>query len=177
MNRDDEDRRGTEEEDEGVPALLLLPSVDETRRDGGGIVDFDAVLDEVGSFGKYQKLVYVLMFFPIVMVSALALVNVFVAAVPDSRCFVPACDDHVDDGYPDAFSPDFGFFANFAIPLDPKEAAVHSPKWPKGFDKCHLFKPFSSSSGPSGQCQPEAFDANQTVPCSYSGKAFFFTSC
>ena len=73
-------------------------------------VDYDSVLDEIGSFGKFQKILYFSVCVPIILTTCIGLSIVFSVAVPKSRCVIPSCDRNVNPQYSDAFSEDFAKF-------------------------------------------------------------------
>ena len=55
-------------------------------------INLDRVLDDVGQFGRYQKVFYVLLCLPAVFTSYVTLSSVFTQATPEFRCVVPLCD-------------------------------------------------------------------------------------
>ncbi|XP_049845121.1 organic cation transporter protein-like [Schistocerca gregaria] len=55
-------------------------------------IDLDDVLEELGHFGKYQILSFVLMGFPTLFLAATSTSFVFTAAELNYRCYVPDCD-------------------------------------------------------------------------------------
>ncbi|XP_055328795.1 beta-alanine transporter-like [Paramacrobiotus metropolitanus] len=61
------------------------------KKSNYGIVDFDDILEEVGSFGKYQKLLIFLVFLPALLPDGVLVLNaVFMAATPaDHWCQLP----------------------------------------------------------------------------------------
>ncbi|XP_059481373.1 organic cation transporter protein [Neocloeon triangulifer] len=56
------------------------------------MVELDAVLSELGDFGRYQAFTYLLICLPVFFSAANSLTYVFTAGVPPYRCFVPDCD-------------------------------------------------------------------------------------
>jgi hypothetical protein len=81
------------------------------------------ILETIGPFGLYQFLTCLMLFIPAGLTGASALGNVFLAAIPDHRCFIPTCDDNEEGQFEDAFDTDTGF-AYFTIPT--MEVCVHS---------------------------------------------------
>ncbi|XP_046399206.1 organic cation transporter protein-like [Ischnura elegans] len=55
--------------------------------------DFDRILDELGHFGRYQLINYLLLFIPLFFTSAFVLTFAFAAGEPDYRCLVPECEN------------------------------------------------------------------------------------
>ena len=80
-------------------------------------LNFDSVLEEIGAFGKFQKILYYSVCTTIIFTTGLGLSVVFSAAIPKTRCLIPNCDsDPVHAKYSDAFSNTSNEFAKFAIP-------------------------------------------------------------
>jgi OCT family organic cation transporter-like MFS transporter 4/5 len=48
-------------------------------------MDFDEVLDEIGDFGRYQIITYLLICLPVIFSAANSLTYVFTAGVPNYR--------------------------------------------------------------------------------------------
>ena len=115
-------------------------------------VDFDSVLDEIGSFGRYQKILYYSVCTPIILTTAIGLAVVFSAAVPKSRCFVPSCDNLTDPIYSAAISDGF---ANFTLPKDSRGQ----------FDSCSHFS-FRNWTNITDQCSAEDFEEYHVQNCS-----------
>jgi len=59
-------------------------------------MDFDNVLDEIGEFGKYQKIKYYLLCLPVFFGAANSLSYVFTAGRQPYRCFVPECETTIE---------------------------------------------------------------------------------
>ena len=76
-------------------------------------INFDSVLEEIGAFGKFQKLLYFTVCSTVIFTTGLGLSVVFSAAVPKTRCLIPNCDNLKYPQYSDAFTKGF---ANFTIP-------------------------------------------------------------
>nr|XP_016943474.1 solute carrier family 22 member 4 isoform X3 [Drosophila suzukii] len=64
------------------------------------VLDFDEILAEIGEFGRFQRLNYLLICLPVLFAAANSLSYVFTAGSPTYRCYVPGCDslDHPDYG-------------------------------------------------------------------------------
>ena len=78
-------------------------------------LNFDSVLEEIGAFGKFQKILYYSICTTIIFTTGLGLSVVFSAAIPKTRCLISNCDDPVHAKYSDAFNTS-NEFAKFAIP-------------------------------------------------------------
>ncbi|XP_071440903.1 organic cation transporter protein-like [Hetaerina americana] len=55
--------------------------------------DFDGLLDELGHFGRYQQINYLLLFVPLFLFATVVLTFSFAAGEPDYRCLVPECEN------------------------------------------------------------------------------------
>ncbi|KAG5668819.1 hypothetical protein PVAND_016742 [Polypedilum vanderplanki] len=62
-------------------------------------MDFDLILDEIGEFGKFQLLNYLLICLPVFYAAANSLSYVFTARNPNYRCFIDQCDDYQKTKY------------------------------------------------------------------------------
>lgn len=53
-------------------------------------IDLDGVLSELGEFGKFQKIIYILTFLPVILDSCLCMSYIFTTAQVDYRytCFI-----------------------------------------------------------------------------------------
>ena len=105
---DTEDLQTTEDED--------LHTTDDTPLVESPLLnlDLDKLLEErLGEFGRYQKLIYLLICLPAALTAGVTLSSVFTQFSPPHRCFVPGCDDLQDPRYDDAF---YLSFYNFTIP-------------------------------------------------------------
>ena len=79
-------------------------------------LDVDKLLVErLGEFGLYQKLIYILVCLPAALTAGLTLGSVFTEYIPDHRCFIPGCDDRQAPRYDDA---DYLGFINFTVPIN-----------------------------------------------------------
>ena len=79
-------------------------------------LDVDKLLvEKLGEFGLYQKLIYLLVCLPAALTAGLTLGSVFTEYVPDHRCYIPGCDDRQAPRYDDA---DYLGFINFTIPVN-----------------------------------------------------------
>ena len=80
-------------------------------------LNFDSVLEEIGAFGRFQKLLYFSVCITIIFTTGLGLTVVFSAAIPKTRCLISNCDlDPAHAKYSDAFNSSTNEFAKFAIP-------------------------------------------------------------
>ncbi|KAH8285656.1 hypothetical protein KR054_011958 [Drosophila jambulina] len=57
-----------------------------------GFPDFDDILSQIGEFGRFQRLNYLLICIPVLFAAANSLSYVFTAGSPTYRCLVPGCD-------------------------------------------------------------------------------------
>lgn len=112
-----------------------------------GDFDLDLLIREIGPFGKYQLINYVLLCIPILWTTMYSLAYVFTAGDLSYRCKIPACDTNelIDD-------PMQSSFLNFTVPKD-----VQSGK----FSQCQQFRPINDYG-----CQPEDFDSSAVDTCS-----------
>lgn len=117
-----------------------------------GEFDLDALIREIGPFGKYQLTNYLLLCLPIALTTMYTLTYVFTAGDLTYRCKVPACDNDQP-----ILDPLQSAFINFTIPIDGDAGAG---KW----SKCTTFKYTGSDSGDS--CRAENFDRNTVEQCS-----------
>ncbi|XP_046742427.1 uncharacterized protein LOC124409078 [Diprion similis] len=62
-------------------------------------MDFDEVLEELGELGKFQLINYFLICLPVFFSAANSLSYVFVAGVPEYRCYIEGCDDRSSPNY------------------------------------------------------------------------------
>ncbi|XP_070504611.1 solute carrier family 22 member 4-like [Chironomus tepperi] len=56
-------------------------------------MDHDAILEEVGGFGKYQVKILLFLIFPVIYSSANTVAYIFIARAPPYRCFVDQCEE------------------------------------------------------------------------------------
>jgi len=114
-------------------------------------LDLDKLLSgHIGEFGRYQKLIYLLVCLPSIFTAIFSLGSVFTAATPLHRCQVPHCDNSpVLQNYEDAF--DEGYAA-FTIP---RKDGI--------WDGCRMFKAKDNDS--SAICLKTEFSPNVTVGC------------
>jgi hypothetical protein len=118
-----------------------------------GQVDFDSALEEIGAFGKYQKILYYSVCTPIILTTSLGLSVIFSAAVPKYRCFIPGCDNVTEPSYSAAFNEGF---ANFSIPQDKNGI----------FESCSHFKKNDSDFVTmKSQCSKDQFDPKMVQNC------------
>ena len=111
-------------------------------------VNFDSVLDQIGNFGRYQKILYYSVCLPIIFTTCLGLSVVFSAAIPKQRCFVPSCDNPELPEYLDAFNHSF---AKFSIPFKDGE-----------WSKCQEFEFLNKTE----TCARSNFDQTKLQSCS-----------
>ncbi|KAH8418564.1 hypothetical protein KR222_002216, partial [Zaprionus bogoriensis] len=56
-------------------------------------MDFDEILSQIGEFGRYQRVNYLLICLPVLFAAANSLSYVFTAGIPKYRCRIDECDD------------------------------------------------------------------------------------
>lgn len=56
-------------------------------------MDFDEILAQIGEFGRYQRVNYLLICLPVLFAAANSLSYVFTAGIPKYRCRIDECDD------------------------------------------------------------------------------------
>lgn len=115
-------------------------------------MDFDEVLEEIGEFGRYQIINYLLICLPVLFSAANSLTYVFTAGVPRYRCFVPGCDD-ANRTYAAPWLPE-------AIPPSELDQNTWSSTYTP--DQCLMYAPQSNFTGTS--CPLDNFSENK-VKC------------
>ncbi|XP_069690686.1 organic cation transporter protein [Periplaneta americana] len=98
-------------------------------------MDFDEVLEEIGQFGRYQVINYVLICLPVLFSAANSLTYVFTAGVPRYRCHVPGCDDEENASYSAPWLPE-------VIPPSEQENSAWSNTYTP--DQCFMYTPESN---------------------------------
>lgn len=72
-----------------------------TNRDEDNVVDtyidFDFVLKYIGDLGKYQIAMVLMAYWVCIPAGMTQVAAVFLAAIPEHRCKIPAYDDHPED--------------------------------------------------------------------------------
>lgn len=115
------------------------------------MLEVDAVLAEVGEFGRYQALTYLLLCLPVLFSAANSLTYVFTAGVPPYRCRVPGCDAS-DDAAPPFAQP----WLQLAIPPLATEGSYRPAQ-------CERYVRNNAS---SAECAADAFDPSRRETCS-----------
>ena len=112
-------------------------------------LDLDKLLVErLGEFGRYQKLIYFLICLPAALTAGVTLSSVFTEFTPPHRCFIPGCDDPQAPRYDDAYYSDF---YNFTVPATNPE--------------CNMF---SRLDNVTKSCHPVDFSPLRTEECGRS---------
>ncbi|KAJ8979457.1 hypothetical protein NQ317_006771 [Molorchus minor] len=106
----------------------------------------DAILEQLGDFGKYQKYVFTLVFIPIIMHSAVHVAYVFTAVDLTYRCEVPPCDSNST-----TYEPDWLI-----------NAVPYSDGTP---EKCDMYT-YNSTQATNSSCSSDAFNTEEIVRCS-----------
>ncbi|XP_055687588.1 organic cation transporter protein-like [Lutzomyia longipalpis] len=115
------------------------PSSDENK------FDLDLLIDQIGPFGKFQLINYIIICIPICMAAMYTLSFAFTAGDLNFRCVIPECDA-ADPSYSEPF-------VNFTIPREKD-----------GFSFCKKFISIANASD-GNQCQPEFFDTSNAECC------------
>ena len=100
-------------------------------------MDPGVYLDQLGQFGRFQLMIYLLTAIPALIAGAVALQNVFVMGVPKHRCFIPNCDSFDSPDFSNetcsTFSTGFDTLGNACyynystfLPKDPKDVSDSS---------------------------------------------------
>ncbi|XP_015509581.2 uncharacterized protein LOC107216806 [Neodiprion lecontei] len=114
-------------------------------------MDFDEVLEELGELGKFQIINYFLICLPVFFSAANSLSYVFVAGVPDYRCYIEGCDDRSTPDYSAAW-------VNQTIPdLEYETETANAVYVPS---QCSMYLMQNSTVG--------QFDVNDTCPFNFS---------
>lgn len=116
--------------------------------------DLDVLIREVGPFGKYQLVNYLLLCIPITLTTMYTLTYVFTAGDLSYRCKIPACDQIAP------LDPLKSAFINFTVPAE-------SPgKW----SRCSTYE-YIGGDSVSGDdvgdntCRPEYFNPSVVQKC------------
>ncbi|XP_055701736.1 organic cation transporter protein-like [Phlebotomus papatasi] len=108
--------------------------------------DLDLLIQQIGPFGKYQLLNYLLICIPVTLTAMYSLAFVFTAGDLDYRCRIAECD-------PD--NPNLhATFLNFTTPIDGDR-----------FSMCQKFQHIPNGTV-EDQCQVDLFDHNKVEDCS-----------
>ncbi|XP_026318984.1 organic cation transporter protein-like [Hyposmocoma kahamanoa] len=103
-----------------------------------GNIDLDAILSQVGQFGRYQVKTYCFFMLPIMFSAVYNSQFVFAASATDHRCLVPECESS-----PPQFQP--GEWGSWAFG--------------DGDGRCERLVPIDDS------CNPDSFNFNETKQC------------
>ena len=116
-------------------------------------MDYETTLGEIGQFGKWQKMVFVLASICAVFEAFLTLNPSFTTYDPPFRCDVPACRNASQLTFEDVVS--------FTTP----NRADGDP------DGCRVFD-FIGTQTDGSQCQESFFDKTKVVDCQYDQYAY-----
>uniref|UniRef100_A0A1B0DJC6 Major facilitator superfamily (MFS) profile domain-containing protein n=1 Tax=Phlebotomus papatasi TaxID=29031 RepID=A0A1B0DJC6_PHLPP len=108
--------------------------------------DLDLLIQQIGPFGKYQLLNFLLICIVVTITVMYTLTFIFTAGDLKYRCRIPECD--MDK------SKLHETFLNFTTPIDGNKFAM-----------CHRFRHISNATV-ENQCQADLFDQNNTEDCS-----------
>uniref|UniRef100_A0A1L8DEQ3 Putative synaptic vesicle transporter sv2 major facilitator superfamily n=1 Tax=Nyssomyia neivai TaxID=330878 RepID=A0A1L8DEQ3_9DIPT len=109
--------------------------------------NLDLLIQQIGPFGKFQLLNYLLICLPIAMTAMYTLTFVFTAGDLDYRCRIPGCDEGES---PSLDAP----FLDFTTPKDGDK-----------FSSCEKFLHIPNATV-TDQCQADLFNPNQRRSCS-----------
>lgn len=108
--------------------------------------DLDLLIQQIGPFGKFQLLNYLLICIPVTLTAMYSLVFVFTAGDLEYRCRIAECD---------ADNPNLhASFMNFTTPIDGDR-----------FSMCQKFQHIPNGTV-ENQCQADLFDHNKVKDCS-----------
>lgn len=110
--------------------------------------DVDLLIREIGPFGKYQLINYLLLCFAIGWTTMYTLTYVFTAGDVSYRCQIPACDANRS-----MLDPTTSAYLNFTVPMQ------DNGKW----SQCTQFRYLENSD--TEPCRPENFDRNVVEDC------------
>ncbi|KAJ8967441.1 hypothetical protein NQ314_002889 [Rhamnusium bicolor] len=106
----------------------------------------DAILVQVGDFGKYQIYVFILVCIPVILHSAVHVAYVFTAMDLNYRCEIPACESGSQE-----YNPPWLI-----------NAVPHTDGTP---EKCEMYV-YNSTEVNNGNCSSSDFDRDRTSRCS-----------
>ena len=78
-------------------------------------MDYDAIFDEIGHFGRWQQLNFLVGSLCIIGASFMCFMFTFIGFTPKFRCYIPECDGSIGNAIYNSN------FTSFAIPGDPNE--------------------------------------------------------
>ena len=81
-------------------------------------MDYDAIFDEIGHFGRWQQLNFLVGSLCIVGASFMCFMFTFIGFIPKFRCYVPECDGSIGNAIYNAN------FTSYAIPGTPNEDEI-----------------------------------------------------
>ncbi|XP_055705285.1 organic cation transporter protein-like [Phlebotomus papatasi] len=114
--------------------------------EGGKTFDLDLLIQQIGPFGKFQLINYLLICIPIALTAMYTLTFVFTAGDLEYRCRIPGCDsDNTNLQAP---------FRDFTIPKDGDK-----------FSMCQKFHHVPNATI-EDQCQADLFDRTRLEDCS-----------
>ncbi|XP_059622392.1 organic cation transporter protein-like [Phlebotomus argentipes] len=107
--------------------------------------DLDLLIKQIGPFGKFQLINYLLICLPIALTAMYTLTFVFTAGDLDYRCRIPSCDTEEPELKPD--------FLSFTTPMDGDR-----------FSMCEKFH-HTPNATIEDQCQADLFDRSRLENC------------
>lgn len=64
------------------------------KKNSSASIDFDIILDKIGSCGRYQILLICLIYYAVIPGGLNQMASIFLQAIPEHRCRVPTFDDN-----------------------------------------------------------------------------------
>lgn len=108
--------------------------------------DLDLLIQQIGPFGKYQLLNFLLICIVVTITAMYTLTFIFTAGDLEYRCRIPECDMDKSNLHE--------AFLNFTTPIDGNKFAM-----------CHRFR-YIPNATVENQCQADLFDQNKVEDCS-----------
>ena len=123
-------------------------------------MDYDAIFDEIGHFGRWQQLNFLVGSLCIVGASFMCFMFTFIGFIPKFRCYVPECDGSIGNAIYDAN------FTSFTIPGTPNEDEIDGQYHCTRF----IYKNISETNSISwneysDNCFPENFNQSISQVC------------
>lgn len=110
--------------------------------------ELDNVIDEIGQFGKFQLINYILISIPLGITAFYTVAYVFTASDLNYRCAVPECDQLTTADSTVEYNP---LWLRYAVPYDDDLP-----------EQCIRY---SSNNSSDHECTAESFDSSKTERC------------
>ncbi|CRK90273.1 CLUMA_CG003984, isoform A [Clunio marinus] len=115
-------------------------------------MDFDKILEEIGDFGRYQKIKYYLLCLPVFFAAANSLSYVFTVGHQHYRCLIPECESAETAHYDTNWLP-------HALPGEIQLDGTYK------IDHCNRFKPIVNGSKYFGETCSVLMFSKETIKC------------